>query len=420
VPIAAFREIERALSLADGFVLSPVECGPDVARTMAEWLDEKGWPTRVLEPVSDDAWRELVSGLLEAAASPARVVVVIGSRQPSPGVSAALRLVNQRRDAIVEALDKTLLWCGPPEFLKLTWERAPDFWSVRAMTRKLSTSTAPWREAPLWPGAWPADPPERLREMLAMATAQGEAGIASHAAAMLAESLAARGEIDEAAEVVTEAPPAPELRLVGAFLAALRGDPDRAEAMLREASPGDDSPELEGRRLVALGNLELERDKTAAMQLYEQAARILGAARDTPNVAVALADMGLVAMTDGAFDVAEDRLEEAVAVARRAGDARNEALILSKLGRLHLLRHDSRRACATLEEALARANDAGDRRSEGEVLRRLARAYLELGDPEKAEEDAERAAAIAGAVGDGDGAREASEIAREARDAARG
>ena len=416
---AAFREIQRALSLADGFVLCPVECGPDVARALAEWLDESGWPTRVLEPVTDDDWRELVSGLLEAAASAARVVAVIGSRQPSPGAPAALRLVNQRRDAIVEALHKTLLWCGPAEFLKLTWERAPDFWSVRAMTRRLSTSTAPWREAPLWPGAWPADPPERLREMLTLATAQGDTSIASHAAAMLAESLAARGEIDEAAEVVNEAPSAPELRLVGAYLAALRGDLAGAEAMLRETQP-DASPELEGRRLVALGNLELERDKATAMQCYERAAQILGAARDTPNVAVALADMGLVAMTDGAFDVAEDRLEEAVSVARRAGDARNEALILSKLGRLHLLRHDSRRACATLEEALARANDAGDRRSQGEVLRRLARAYLELGDPEKAEEDAARAATIADGVGDDDGAREATEIVREAREAARG
>jgi uncharacterized protein HemY len=107
-------------------------------------------------------------------------------------------------------------------------------------------------------------------------------------------------------------------------------------------------------------------------------------------------------------------------VARRAGDARNEALILSKLGRLHLLLHDSRKACATLEEALARAADAGDRRLQGEVLRRLARAYLELGDPEKAEQDAARAAAIAAAMKDEEGARDADEIAREAREAAAG
>jgi tetratricopeptide (TPR) repeat protein len=420
VPSAAFREVERALSLADGFVLYPVECGPDVARSLAEWLDENGYSTRVVEPVSDEGWHELVAALLGAAAGPTSVVMVIGSRQPSTGVAAALRLVNQRRDVIVEALSRALLWCGPPEFLKLTWERAPDFWSIRAMTRKLSTSTAPWREAPLWPGAWPADPPERLREMLALATAQGDTRIASHAAAMLAEALIARGEMDEAAEVVAETRSTPSLRLVEAVIAMTRGDRSRAEAVLGVDSWSNEAPELEGRRLIALGNLLLDADRTLAMRSYEQAARILGAARDTPNIAVALANMGLVAMTDGSFDQAEERLEEAMDVARRAGDARNEALILSKLGRLHLLLHDSRKACATLEEALARAADAGDRRLQGEVLRRLARAYLELGDPEKAEQDAARAAAIAAAMKDEEGARDADEIAREAREAAAG
>jgi tetratricopeptide (TPR) repeat protein len=96
---------------------------------------------------------------------------------------------------------------------------------------------------------------------------------------------------------------------------------------------------------------------------------------------------------------------------------RTEARILSKLGRVQLLQRDSRRACATLEEALERAIDAGDPRVEGEVLRRLASAYLELGDPEKAEGDARRAAAIARAAGDDEGAGEAEDIVRQAREA---
>ena len=55
----------------------------------------------------------------------------------------------------------------------------------------------------------PPDPPERLREMLAMARRQGDEKNASRAAAALAEALVARGELDEAAEVVAETSGAP-------------------------------------------------------------------------------------------------------------------------------------------------------------------------------------------------------------------
>jgi tetratricopeptide (TPR) repeat protein len=411
----AFRDVERLLSLAHGFVLVPVECGPDVARAMADALDAQGWPCLRLEPVDDPGWHELVARLLEAKASEARVVVVVGSRQPAAGVHAALRLVNQRRDSIATALARPLLWCGPPEFLKLAWEGAPDFWSIRAMTSRLTTSGTPWAEAPLWPGVWVTDPPERLRDMLAMAKGQGDEAIASRTAALLAEALVARGEIDEAAEVIGEARSTPALRIVEAVVAAAKGDRARAEAIVTDETLAAGAPELEGRRLIALGNLRLDVDRAAAQSAYEQAARLLGAARDTSNIAVALADLGLVAMSDGALDQAESRLDEALDVAHRAGDARVEARVLSKLGRLHLLRRDSRRACAVLEEALTRASDAGDPRAEGEILRRLARAYLELGDPEKAEQDARRAASIERAMGDEQSALEAEDIARDAR-----
>ncbi len=412
---AAFRDVERLLTRAHGFVLAPVECGPDVARALVAWLGEQGWPTRALEPVDDAGWRELVAGLFEAAAADTKVVAVIGSRQPSDGVHGALRLLNQRRDSIVAALARPLLWCGPGEFLKLAWEGAPDFWSIRALTSRLSTSGAPFREAPLWPGVWVTDPPERLRDMLAMARRQGDEPIASHAAAMLAEALVARGEMADAAEVVAEVQPTPALRIVEAVLAAARGDRARALSIAEDAKFAAGAPELEGRRLIALGNLRLDEDRAGARACYEQAARLLGGVRDTSNVAVALADLGLVALLDGALDAAEGRFDEALGVARRAGDARVEARVLSKLGRLHLLRHDSRRACAVLEEALLRAEDAADPRAVGEVLRRLSRAYLELGDPEKAEQDATRAAAIERTMGDEESALEAEAIAREAR-----
>jgi tetratricopeptide (TPR) repeat protein len=282
------------------------------------------------------------------------------------------------------------------------------------MTSRLTTSGAPWNEAPLWPGVWVTDPPERLRDMLRMAKAQGDGAIAAHAATLLAEALVARGEIEDAAEVIAEVPSTPALRIVEAVVAAARGDRVRAETIVSDETFTAGAPELEGRRLIALGNLRVDVDRPAAQKAYEKAASLLGGARDTSNVAVALADLGLVAMSDGALDQAEARFDEALDVAHRAGDARVEARVLSKLGRLHLLRRDSRRACAVLEEALTCAEGAGDPRAEGEILRRLARAYLELGDPEKAEQDARRAASIERAMGDEQAALEADDIARDA------
>lgn len=418
---ADFQELLRLLSLADGFVLVPLEvAGPDVARALAVSLADAGWTTALVQPVDDAEWTQLVARILSAsedAAGP-KAVMVVGPARPTPGLYAGLRLVNQRRDSIAKALGRPLLWCGPQDFLKVTWERAPDFWSIRAMTVRFARWSEPVREAPLWPGAWVADPPERLREMLALARRQGDERNAERVATALAEALVARGELDEAAEVVTETRGAPSsMRMVEAVVSAMRGARDSAAAILAEATWTTGLPELEGRRLVALGNLELEANPEGAVARYEQARPLLHAAGDLANEAVAVANLGVASMAKGALEGAAALLEEALALARSAGDVRTEARILSKLGRVQLLQRDSRRACATLEEALERAIDAGDPRVEGEVLRRLASAYLELGDPEKAEGDARRAAAIARAAGDEEGAGEAEDIARQARDA---
>jgi tetratricopeptide (TPR) repeat protein len=415
---AEVHEIERILSLADGFILLPIEvAGPDVARAQAAMLESGGWPTATIEPVDDDGWAHLVAGILDAAATSVRSVMVIGPTHGTPALHAALRLVNQRRDSIAQDLSRPLLWSGPAEFLKLTWERAPDFWSIRAMTLRFPRSTEPVREAPLWPGAWVADPPERLREVVAMARRQGDERNAARAAAALAEALLARGELDEAAEIVAETKGAPSLRMVEAIVSALRGPQDRALAILADGSWTDGMPDVEGRRLIALGNLELERDPAVATRRYDQARALLRDAGDLANQAVAVANLGVASMRDGSLDAAAALFEEALALAAGAGDPRTEARVLSKLGRVQLLQRDSRRASATLEEALERVTDVADPRVESEVLRRLARAYLELGDPEKAEGDARRAAGMARALGDAAGEQEADAIAGEAREA---
>jgi tetratricopeptide (TPR) repeat protein len=406
------HELRRLLGLAEGFILVPVEVtGPDAARGLGAKLDGAA----VIEPVDDEGWAQLVAQIFDAAASDAVAVMVIGPAVGSAGMWAALRLVNQRRDSIVQALSRPLLWCGTADFLKHTWERAPDFWSIRAMTLRFARWSEPVPEEPLWPGAWVPDPPERLREMVAMAKRQGDDRNASRAAAALAEALAARGELDEAAEVVSETGGAPSMRMVEAVVSAMRGARDRAATILGDATWAAQSPGLEGRRLVALANLRIASDREGAARLYEQARQVLQAAGDLANEAIAVANLGVASMGEGTLDEASSKLTEALSLARSAGDVRTEARILSRLGRLQLLERDSRRACATLEEALQRASDAGDPRVESEVLRRLARAYIELGDPEKAEADARRAAGIARSVGDEPGAAEAEATAAEAR-----
>jgi tetratricopeptide (TPR) repeat protein len=411
---ADLLELQRILSLADGFILIPIEVdGPDAGRALAAMVDG----AEAIEPVDDEGWTQLVAHIVSAAAAGARAVMVVGPARGSPGLHAALRLVNMRRDSIVEALARPLLWCGPAEFLKLTWERAPDFWSIRAMTLRFARWSEPVHETPLWPGAWVADPPERLREMLAMARQQGDERHIARAAATLAEALVARGELEEAAEVVAETSGAPSLRMIEAVVSGMRGAHDRAEAILADAGWAPGEPEVEGRRLVALGNLALEASREVAVERYGQARTLLRSAGDVANEAVAVANLGVASMAEGALEAAASLLEEALLLARSAGDARTEARILSKLGRVQLLQRDSRHACATLEEALECLSDVGDPRVEGEVLRRLALAYLELGDPEKAEGDARRAAVIARSVGDEAGAREAEDIARAAGEA---
>ncbi|HEY3817050.1 MAG TPA: hypothetical protein VGL81_07765 [Polyangiaceae bacterium] len=413
---ADLLELQRILSLAEGFILLPIEVdGPDAARALAGMLAG----AVVIEPVDDEGWARLVADLVSAGAAGAQPVMVIGPARGNGGLYAALRLVNMRRDSIVQALGRPLLWCGPPAFLKLTWERAPDFWSIRAMTLRFARWSEPVHEAPLWPGAWVADAPERLREMLAMARQQGDERNIARAAATLAEALVARGELEEAAEVVAETRGAPSLRMIEAVVSAMLGAHGRAEAILADAGWAQGEPEVEGRRLVALGNLALEERCEVAVARYVQARTLLRAVGDVANEAVAVANLGVASMAEGALEAAASLLEEALSLARSAGDARTEARILSKLGRVQLLQRDSRRACATLEEALECLADVGDPRVESEVLRRLARAYLELGDPEKAEGDAARAAHIARSAGDEAGAREAEEIAREAGEAMR-
>ena len=406
-----FREALRTLSLSDGFALVPVEVsGPDVARALAAWLGENGRFCRVIEPLDDDAWGDVVAELFAAAATDASVVMLIGARQPPPGIYAGMRLINQRRDSIARKLSRPLLWCGPPELMKLTWERAPDFWSIRALPLRVDEDARRASLPPFWPTTWVPDPLERLRETLDAAVRQGDTKNAARVAHALAEALLARSKIDDAIDVLDEVESTPEIALCRAVAEARRGDSAKAEAAL--ASPG--LPELEARRCMALANVRRGRDRAGSAARYDEARALFAAAGDRANEALATANLGVVALASGDIDEATTRLEDALATLRELGDDRCEAEVRTRLGGAFLAQRDSRRASECFEEALVAFRRLADNRGECAALCQVARAYLNLGDAEKARDDAGRAVTLARALHDENAAREAMALRDEA------
>ncbi len=415
---AAYREARRALLLTDGFALVPVEVrGGDVARDLARWLDANGVACTVVEPTDDAAWGHVVADLFALTLPPDGVAMVIGPRAPTRAVVDALHLLNQRRDSVARSIGKPLLWCGPPEFIRTTWERAPDFWSIRALPIRVDAAAPRASVAPLWPALCVVDSTERLRAMLATAHRQRDRANAARIALSLADSLVARWELGEALEVVDAEPPGAELTLVRGIVLAYRGATAAARdcfARVRESK----EPAIAARAQLCFANTEPNaRD---ARWAYDEAREVFIAAGDVANEAVATANLGVAALDEGDASGAVELLDAALDLARSSADDRVIARVLSTLGAACVARRDSRRACELLEEALVLLRAVGDRRGELDALERVAEAYLNVGDPEKAERDAERAIAIARELAlDAGDAANAERVRREAHQAAR-
>jgi tetratricopeptide (TPR) repeat protein len=405
--LPAFEAIARSLSLSHGFTLMPVQVtGPDLGRALATWLGEHGTATRVVEPLDEPGWRAIVASVLDdGEGDPAGAVMVLGPRRVAPGMAAGLRIANQRRDSIVQGLDRPLLWCGPEEFLSATWERGPDLWSIRGLTHRVTAATQASGETPLWAGVPVADAPERLRGTLERAKEQGDGAMVARVAMQLAEVLLASGEFAEASEVIAQAqadaaPGASSgaLALLEARAGLAMNDMPRARAALEDAARrGSTSP---ASLSVTRGNLALQGDPEAAKRAYEEAAAAARAAGDARNEAVAIANLGVAELALGDAEAALGHLETARAALSEAGDERGEARCVVQLGRTHAALYDAHAAAACFEEALEMARAQADVRGEARVLCHLARAYLETGDAEKAREDATRALGLAKTVGD--------------------
>ncbi len=73
-----------------------------------------------------------------------------------------------------------------------------------------------------------------------------------------------------------------------------------------------------------------------------------------------LADQGLITLHRGDYRASQAHFDEALAVARAAGDRVNEAIALTNLGWLALVQEDYSTAYARAAAALAVASTVGD------------------------------------------------------------
>ncbi len=368
----SFHDIARIVSLATGFVLVPVAVpGPDLARALGQWLSEAGHPLAVHELNGDAQWEQLAGFLLSRSPPPDGVVMVIGPGAPPRGVSGALGLVNQARDAIVRTLRRPLLWCGPRSFLNLTWQHAPDFWSIRSVDHSLysdpatgGSSPAPVvrpaavlpsvvaiqppsaqpvrsRAAPSLPApsqAAPAPPPppaadEREDDLVDEAITQGDQVSAAILTAREVESALAGGRAGDA------------LRIVDRQLASSYAVPRHMQQRLAV---------LRARALDMLG-----RTGEAISELDA----VLATKRLSPEVELdAVLERAHLAARLGDADGAEERFSRALSLAAEMGS--NEGAIRARvgLGEAAMLRGETEEARSSLSLAAVDAQKLQDGR----------------------------------------------------------
>jgi len=349
-----FDDLLRVVELAGGFVLQPVEVpGPDLANALASFLVERGHPVLVKEPRDDTEWEEVRGWLLDAARPPPEgVTMVIGSRDPPDGVYSALRFVNEKRDAIAPYLACPLLWCGPASFLKLTAERAPDFWSVRAVERRL-------KGAPV--------PQEKERPSVD-----------------LAEEARRQGDVRSTARL--------SLKAARERLSA--GDLGEAEAVLRKVPEAieDEDPALYAE--IALVRAEVWRRHGQSKRAFELLDSLNRRRLEPRLECYVQLSLGRIHEAEGAVGEAEKAYDKADDAARRAGDFELTMLVRVRR-RARELGHDPDHALTMLESSRQNAQVIGDLALEAVVTAMMATATARLHDHTRAQERLRQARELA-------------------------
>lgn len=332
---SAVEELLRVFALTSDFVFLPVEvAGPDLAFELAEELTAKGHPCVTIEPSDDASWEGVVTSLFAVERAKDGVVMVIGSRNPPRGVHMGLRLFNQNRGSIVKHLGCALFWCGPESFLELTAESAPDFWSIRAVTRKLEA------EAPL-PAPAPPPKPAVSLDIADEAMAQGDVQSGARLTLKKARALISQGELEEAASRLFDVLPA---------LRAERERELRTETVLLlteiERLRPDQTPVLRSRLSLAKGqDLTAKGSWQEAKDAFEEALQEAERAGDKSLVVLCSAHLGAARARLGeANEHVLRRIEENIKEARAIGDRPLEAAVTELLAEVSTRAHDRRSA----------------------------------------------------------------------------
>jgi WD40 repeat protein/nucleoside phosphorylase len=378
--LADFGELLRVVELSEGFILQPLEVpGPDLARALASFFAAHGHPAVVREPGNDAEWRETTGWLLEEGrVPPSGVVMVLGSREPPEGFRLALRFLNDRRDDIARRLGRPLFWCGPASFLLATAEGAPDFWSVRAVERRLKLASAS------------REPGVSRHELLAEAIRQGDVrSVAALTLGPAREALAA-GRLDEAAELLDDVPPSladkdasldAEVRLLRAEVHRRRGALDEAIAIVDRLRRERLEPRVTAQAELSWARLhEARHDSVEAERAYARATAAADSAGD--RAFVLLASMRREALRfAGDPEGALRRLEDAKNLAEHQGDRLLDALGFALLSAAYARTRDLTEARRHARRAREIARGAGGSATvlvPGEVEEALQRAENEI------------------------------------------
>lgn len=132
--------------------------------------------------------------------------------------------------------------------------------------------------------------------------------------------------------------------------------------------------------------------------------------------AAALALLAGMFWAQGEYDKAEATAREALAMAHEIGDANTVALAIDELGSIALSQHRYEESQAHLTEAVTRWRELGDTWHESEARQLLAGAELGLGNVAEAERQAIVSLRIFGATGLADAAGPLARLGRIARD----
>ncbi len=290
-------------------MLLPVDVpSRDVGRALADDLNAHGMETRLLDPSAEE-WAKLPTLLLSLPAGERGPLLVLGPREKTKELLLGIQRINLMRNRLIKHLNRPLLWCGQSFFLEVTWDGAPDFWSVRDITQKIPLREDSHRQYTLWWDPFVRKPPpvNELEARIADARRANDRPNLLRALLSRSKALIALGRAGEAVDGLNEADHLLETLNV---------------RHLHRASEEAEFLELKVDLSVVLKGLpEAENQYQVALEAYQNCGDDYGRVR-------VLGKLGLVARNNKDSALAKQRFAEALDILNRVGDDQLRAELL--------------------------------------------------------------------------------------------